>query len=224
VDVTTVLLIAFLVVLVIVLLQGAMVNKIGFGPFVMTFDHGDRAGGRQGQRVAVVFGVLTVAAASVLVFFVGRVAWSWISDHRPSLPSGAFSSPNAKSESTAASKTATGRWSQTKGELTVTVTRVDNVGGTLRLHVKATNNSNDTMELPTGFLIATDNAEKTYKAAPFAGDWAQSVPSAGSITGIIELVQKVDQKATKLSMSFTVVGGLTAPQGGITVRNIRIPH
>ncbi|MGH3391446.1 MAG: hypothetical protein ACRDOO_21465 [Actinomadura sp.] len=223
-DIKNVLLIAFLVIVVIVLLQGAMVKKIGFGSLSVEFDHGDPGGRQRVHRVAVIFGVLTVVAASALVFFVGRSVLTWVTERAPALPAGIRSSPGDGTASAGSLKTVTGSWRQAKGRLTVTVARVDNADGTLRLHLKAANNSSETMFLPTGFLVATDNSGRTYKAAPFAGDWAGSVPSEGSISGVIELLQKVSPAAKQLSVSFTVTGGLSAPQGGITVHKIKIPH
>jgi hypothetical protein len=105
------------------------------------------------------------------------------------------------------------------------VTQVDNQGGHIRLHAKATNNSDAAMNLPLfGYFNASDNTGVTYQASIANSEWPASVGANGSVTGTIELQNTIPTSAANLAITFTVVFGQFAPQGGITVQGIKVPH
>jgi hypothetical protein len=117
-----------------------------------------------------------------------------------------------------------GHWEQQNGGLDLVVTQVDVQGGHVSLHVKATNNSDAAMSLPLfGYFSAIDDADKTYAASPFDSDWTITIPSHGAITGVIKLEGTVSPTARTLTISFTVVFGESAPDGGITIRGVPLP-
>lgn len=118
-----------------------------------------------------------------------------------------------------------GTWSQTRANLTVTVTQVDVQGGYIQLHTKVDNAGDQPLTLPLfGDFTASDNAGHTFTADPFASQWSDTAPAHGTLSGIIRLQQSVTSAATSLSISFTTVFGQDAPSGGITVHDIPVPH
>jgi hypothetical protein len=119
----------------------------------------------------------------------------------------------------------TGTWSQQAGSLILTITQVDIQDGVLQLHMKAVNNSAAEMDLPLyGYFVAIDNSGASYQADSFAAGWNTSVPANESITGTINLIGLPPASAQPLSVSFTTVFGQYAPNQGITIKNIPIPH
>jgi hypothetical protein len=125
---------------------------------------------------------------------------------------------------TSTTSKSTGPWSAQRGDLTLTVTEVENQGGHLVLHASAKNDSAGTMDLPLfGNFVATDNTGHTYQAADFSSDWPITVPSGVIVSGTIELSDLAQPGATSLDASFATVFGQFAPPGGITVKGIRLP-
>ena len=119
-------------------------------------------------------------------------------------------------------RSVTGHWSQQSGPLTLVVSRVDRLAGSLRLRMKAINNSAAAMDLSVfDNFVATDNTGRTYRASNSSLDL--SVPSHGFATATVSLNQAPSMSATRLAVSFTTVYGQYAPDGGITIHGVPIP-
>lgn len=94
-------------------------------------------------------------------------------------------------------------------------------GAAQRLHLEAVNNGPQAVQLPAfGSFTALDDADTTYKAVT-PGSWQGNAPAGGKTTGVIEPLPALNGQATTLTVSFTAIYGPTAPQGGISVKNIR---
>jgi hypothetical protein len=189
-------LLIFLVLLgVALIIQGATVHKIGFGPISVEFGK-DEPGGTGGGN-----------------------PWSSIN-----FPTDIFGGVFGGSQDFSKAKRVTGSWKQQKSTLTVEVTQVENQDGFLRLHLKVTNGSADKMSLKIfgDSFIAVDNEGQTHGAG--FSSWPDFVPANGLVTGTINLVDKVSDSATTLNISFSIILGEFAPEGGITVRGVPVPH
>jgi hypothetical protein len=142
---------------------------------------------------------------------------------------GALSTTTAESSETptspsAETKVVTGSFKQSRGLLTVEVTKVENQGGRVKLHVTAVNASTAKMDLPLGPFKAVDDTKREYGASLATSKWPVSIAKGSSITGTIELDQVVGKTATKLDIAFNGIAGSLAPTGGaVAVPGIEIP-
>lgn len=138
-------------------------------------------------------------------------------------PSSHAHSPESQAPSQPATRTITGNWSQQNGPLTLAISEVDRQSASLRLHMKATNNSAAEIDLPLfGYFVATDDTGQTYQSTD-SSNWAITVPAGGFITGTVTLNRALPPNATRLNVSFTTVFGQDAPNGGITIHDVPIP-
>ncbi|NUT96955.1 MAG: hypothetical protein HOY78_33520 [Saccharothrix sp.] len=126
---------------------------------------------------------------------------------------------------TAETKVATGSWKVARGLLTVEVTRVENTGGRLRLHVTAINASTAKMDLPLASISAVDDTKRDYSASLSTSKWPVSIAKNSSISGFVELDQRVPTQATTLTVTFSGIIGQLAPTGGeVAVSGITVPR
>jgi hypothetical protein len=184
----------FGVLVVIALIQGLTVHKIGFGPLSVEFDKGSTSGSGGGGGPG---------------------------------PGGPQLPDPGDGDDFSEAKSVTGSWKKTSGPLTIEVIKVEAQDGRVKLTAKARNTAKDSLTLPLfKNFVATDNTGKTYEAeVGFNEEWHQDVPSGQTVTGAIELSDKVADGATKLTISFsTVFGSLDAPRGGVSVSGIPIPR
>ncbi|WP_433268887.1 hypothetical protein ACQPZF_05400 [Actinosynnema sp. CS-041913] len=125
----------------------------------------------------------------------------------------------------AESKVGVGSWKQSRGLLTVEVTRVENTGGLLRLHVTAVNASTSKMDLPLSTSTAVDDTLRDYTASLSTSKWPVTIAKNASISGYVELDQKAPAAAAALTLTFSGITGQLAPTGGaVSVAGIPIPR
>jgi len=142
-----------------------------------------------------------------------------------STPQASSRSPSAqpKTPSQVTAHAIAGQWSQQSGPLTLIISRVDRSGSSLRLRMKAINNSAAEIVLPLfDDFVATDNTGQTYHSID-SSPWTENVPSGGFVTGTIILDRAPSASARRLAISFSTVYGEYAPDGGITIRGVPIP-
>ncbi|WP_077004209.1 hypothetical protein [Saccharothrix sp. ALI-22-I] len=121
-------------------------------------------------------------------------------------------------------KVLTGSWKQARGLLTVEVTKVENLGGRLKVFVTAINASTSKMDLPVASVSAVDDTQRNYGASPSTSRWPASIAKNSSINGFVELDQRVGATGTTFSLTFAGIIGQLAPTGGaVTVTGIPIP-
>ena len=121
-------------------------------------------------------------------------------------------------------KVLTGSWKQARGLLTVEITKVENVGGRVKVFVTAVNASNAKMDLPVASISAVDDAQRDYGASEPTSRWPVSIAKNSTINGYLELDRKVGAGATSFSLTFGGIIGQLAPTGGaVTVTGIPIP-
>ncbi|HEX6344243.1 hypothetical protein [Umezawaea sp.] len=143
---------------------------------------------------------------------------------------GALGTTTAESSETPASpsaetKVVEGSFKQSRGLLTVEVTRVENQGGRVKLHITAVNASTAKMELPLGPFKAVDDTKREYGASLSTSKWPVTVAKGAGITGTVELDQSVAKAATKIDIAFNGITGSLAPTGGaVAVAGIEIPR
>ncbi|MEU7526552.1 hypothetical protein AB0A74_12520 [Saccharothrix sp. NPDC042600] len=126
---------------------------------------------------------------------------------------------------TAETKVATGSWKVARGLLTVEVTRVENAGGRLRLHVTAINASTAKMDLPVASVSAVDDTNRDYGASLSTSKWPASIAKNSSISGYVELDQRVPSQASSLTLTFSGIIGQLAPTGGeVSVTGVPVPR
>ncbi|MEV0677801.1 hypothetical protein AB0I60_14900 [Actinosynnema sp. NPDC050436] len=122
-------------------------------------------------------------------------------------------------------KVAVGTWKQTRGLLTVEVTRVENAGGRLRLHVTVVNASTAKMDLPTASISAVDDGKRNYSASLATSRWPVTVAKNAATSGYVELDPEVTGSATVLTVTFGGIGGQLAPTGGaVAVADVPVPR
>ncbi len=186
-------------VLFALLIQGLAVHSIGFGPFQITFKDEGPSQSVSGTGIP---------SASVTM------------GHKQATGS---APQDTATDGGSTDSVVTGVWSQTRGPLTLTVTEVDIQGGYVTLHVKARNQSQDQMVLPTyGYFIATDDTGATYEANQGDTHWPINVPSGTTVTGTIELDGLPSTRAHTLSISFGTIFGFSAPSGSISIPGIKL--
>ncbi|MEJ2854181.1 MULTISPECIES: hypothetical protein [unclassified Saccharothrix] len=126
--------------------------------------------------------------------------------------------------STAETKVATGSWKVARGLLTVEVTRVENTGGRLRLHVTAINASTAKMDLPLASISAVDDTKRDYGASLSTSKWPVSIAKNSSISGYVELEQRIAAAGSTVTVTFSGIIGQLAPTGGeVAVSGVPIP-
>ncbi|WP_309116536.1 hypothetical protein [Saccharothrix sp.] len=126
---------------------------------------------------------------------------------------------------TVETKVATGSWKIARGLLTVEVTRVENAGGRLRLHVTAINASTAKMDLPLASVSAVDDTKRNYSASLSTSKWPASIARNSSITGYVELDQRAPAQAGALTLTFSGIIGQLAPTGGeVSVTGVPVPR
>ena len=122
-------------------------------------------------------------------------------------------------------KVLTGSWKQARGLLTVEVTKVENLGGRIKVFVTAINASNAKMELPVASVSAVDDAQRDYGASLSTSRWPVSIAKNSSINGFLELDRRAGADSTSFSLTFAGIIGQLAPTGGaVTVTGIPIPQ
>ncbi|MCS7484460.1 hypothetical protein ACFFQW_38200 [Umezawaea endophytica] len=125
----------------------------------------------------------------------------------------------------AETKVLEGSFKQSRGLLTVEVTKVENQGGRVKLYITAVNASTAKMDLPLGPFKAVDDTKREYGASLATSKWPVSVAKGSSITGTVELDQPVGKAATKVDIAFNGIAGSLAPTGGaVAVPGIEIPR
>jgi serine/threonine protein kinase len=149
------------------------------------------------------------------------------SSSQVSTPSNGPTPASQKTSSQVAKRTLTGPWSAQSGPLTLIVTRVERLGNSLQLRMRAINHSSAVIGLPLyKNFVATDNVGTTYQPT-FNSDsnWPEDVPSGTSITGTVTLSQAPPVSAKRLKVSFATFVSLAEPgsNGGITVSRVPIP-
>jgi hypothetical protein len=122
-------------------------------------------------------------------------------------------------------KVLTGSFKQSRGLLTVEVTRVENQGGRIKLHITAVNASTAKMDLPLAPFKAVDDQKREYGASSTASKWPVNIAKGARITGTIELDQPVGKAAKTIDIAFNGITGSLAPTGGaVAVAGIEIPR
>ncbi|KOX25544.1 hypothetical protein ADK67_17030 [Saccharothrix sp. NRRL B-16348] len=146
-------------------------------------------------------------------------------DTAGSLDGAVGTSAEEEAPPSADAKVTTGSWKQARGLLTVEITKVENVGGRLKVFVTAINASNAKMDLPVASVSAVDDAQRDYAASPSASRWPASIAKNSGITGYVELDRKAGADSTSFSLTFAGIIGQLAPTGGaVTVTGIPIPR
>lgn len=121
-------------------------------------------------------------------------------------------------------KVLTGSWKQARGLLTVEVTKVENLGGRLKVFVTAINASTAKMDLPVASITVVDDTRRDYGASPSTSRWPVSIPKNSSVNGFLELDGKVGDDSATFSLTFSGIIGQLAPTGGaVTVTGIPVP-
>lgn len=145
-------------------------------------------------------------------------------DDGPLLDGAAATTSEDAPTTSAETKAQEGSWKVARGLLTVEVTKVENVGGSVRLFVTAINASTSKMDLPVASISAVDDGGRDYGASLSTSKWPVSIAKNSSITGIVELDQRVTSGAS-LALTFGGIIGQLAPTGGsVTVPEIPIPR
>ncbi|MEV8440752.1 hypothetical protein AB0425_25525 [Actinosynnema sp. NPDC051121] len=135
------------------------------------------------------------------------------------------SSEEEEAPAGADAKVLAGSWKQARGLLTVEVTKVENLGGRLKVFVTAINASTAKMDLPIASVSAVDDARREYGASPSTSRWPVSIAKNSSINGFLELDRKAGADSRTLSLTFAGIIGQLAPTGGaVTVTGIPIPE
>jgi hypothetical protein len=197
-------------VIVAAVIQGATVQQIGFGPLSVSFAKPD-SGGNANPPPGGNTGNTNTGNNNT--------------GNTNTTGDGSTGGSNVGNQ-TSGDLTVKGSWTGTHVSLTMQVTEVDLQDGHIRLHVKVTNDGEDTVNLPLfGYFTATDDKDTTYSADTGTSSTAVfDVPAGGFATGIIQLTPRATAGATTLKISFTTIFGLRAPSGGISVSGIPIPH
>jgi hypothetical protein len=125
----------------------------------------------------------------------------------------------------AETKVVNGSFKQSRGLLTVEVTKVENQGGRVKLFITAVNASTAKMDLPLGPFKAIDDTKREYGASLATSKWPVSIAKGASITGVVELDQSVAQAVKTVDIAFNGITGSLAPTGGaVAVPGIEIPQ
>ena len=133
--------------------------------------------------------------------------------------------PEPPTTTSAETKVAEGSFKQSRGLLTVEVTKVENQGGRIKLHITAVNASTAKMDLPLGPFKAVDDQKREYGASLATSKWPVAIAKGASITGTIELDQTVSKVAQTIDIAFNGITGSLAPTGGaVAVPGIAIPR
>lgn len=118
----------------------------------------------------------------------------------------------------------TGSWKQTRGLLTIEVTKVENQGGRVKVHVTAVNASTAKMDLPIPSITAVDDAQREYRASQSTSKWPVTIARNATVTGVVELDREPAATSTTFSLTFEGIIGRLAPTGGeVTVTGIPFP-
>ncbi|MEU6153944.1 hypothetical protein ABZ816_28495 [Actinosynnema sp. NPDC047251] len=126
---------------------------------------------------------------------------------------------------TAETKVAVGSWKQARGLLTIEITRVENTGGQLRLHVTLVNASTAKMDLPLASISAVDDGKRSYSASLATSKWPVTVAKNASTSGYVELDPRVSGASRTVAVTFGGIVGQLAPTGGsVTVADIPVPR
>lgn len=117
----------------------------------------------------------------------------------------------------------TGSWRGARGDVSATVTRVEDQDGHLRMVVSITNGTDDSLTIPL-FKNATavDDAGRSYEAAPDS-DWTQTIGSGQTLSGTIEFEGTYASGSGTLDLTFATLLGFDAPSGSLAVRGITRP-
>ncbi|MFE2539031.1 hypothetical protein [Actinacidiphila glaucinigra] len=195
-------------------------------------DGGPPGSGLSGVWITVIGGIV----ATLLGVF---VQWLLTDDHRPPDKSGpSIQTPDAGDGrgsggqgggggTSGGNKTVSGKWFGKRGSLTVTVTKVENEGGHIRLYVRADNGYSEEVRIPLFMhFIANDDTGHSYTNA-MPSDWAETVPAGDFYSGVIELEGFVEPNARSLTtVSFNQLYGpmsLTA-SGGVKIHDVPLPR
>jgi hypothetical protein len=142
----------------------------------------------------------------------------------PSPGSSEPSPESAEAPPGADAKVLTGSWKQARGLLTVEVTKVENLGGRLKVFVTAINASTAKMDLPVASVSAVDDTKRDYGASVSTSRWPVSIAKNSSINGFLELDRRAGADSGTFSLTFAGIIGQLAPTGGaVTVTGIPIP-
>jgi hypothetical protein len=135
------------------------------------------------------------------------------------------SSDETSAESPVESAVLIGSWKQARGLLTVEVTKVENLGGRLKVFVTAINASTAKMELPVASVTAVDDVEREYGVSASTSSWPATIGKNSSTNGYLELDRPVGADSTSFSLTFGGIIGQLAPTGGeVTVTGIPVPR
>ncbi|GAA1311565.1 hypothetical protein [Saccharothrix xinjiangensis] len=131
---------------------------------------------------------------------------------------------SADAPPSAAGKSVTGSWKQSRGLLTVEVTEVEDQAGRVRVHVTAVNASTSKMDLPIPSITAVDDAGREYRASLATSKWSATIAKNSTLTGIVDLDRGPAAGSSAFALTFGGIVGQLAPTGGeITVPGIPFP-
>jgi hypothetical protein len=140
-------------------------------------------------------------------------------------PSPTSSTSDGAATPSAETKVVTGSFKQSRGLLTIEVTKVENQGGRIRLFITAVNASTAKMDLPLPPFVALDDQKREYGASLATSKWPVSVGKSSSISGTIDLDGKILNDAKTFEISFNSIAGQLAPTGGsVAVPGIEVPR
>ena len=121
-------------------------------------------------------------------------------------------------------KVLTGSWKQARGLLTVEVTKVENLGGRLKVFVTAINASTAKMDLPVASVSVVDDTQRDYGASPSGQPVAGVDPEELQHQRVRGAGPEGRRDSTTFSLTFSGIIGQLAPTGGaVTVTGIPIP-
>ncbi|GAA4603435.1 hypothetical protein BJY16_004614 [Actinoplanes octamycinicus] len=101
------------------------------------------------------------------------------------------------------------------GGLIMTVTGIENAGGTGRVHLRVTNNSGESLTLQAALFQLSDAEGRTYAGDHFGSDWEADIGDGATHTGVIRLAKRVVPGAGPMRAEFTTVFGMS-------VRSIKV--
>jgi hypothetical protein len=178
----------------------------GFGGVLLAIGQSmAKAGGtRQGSLIGhyLATGVVVGAALFALVSALGGSPVSSLVPHFGSGPARAATPPVLVSDTDRTEK---------KSGLTLTVTRVENVGGVGVVHLSARNSTSQSISMPTGWFELTDGDGGTYEADGFGSDWNENLGAGAHQTGTVRLTRPVRLGTGTVRVEFTTLIGPTGP-------------
>jgi len=119
-------------------------------------------------------------------------------------------------------RTIEGPWTSRSHGLTLTVERIEVRSNDFRVHMTATNDTDDKLTLPLfGEFFIVDDRGHQYEAELFGSDWPGDVAPGATVSGYAEMTEPLDSGASSVRVTFTSVFG-TFEIDSMTVADIPV--